>query len=255
MNIAIITGASSGMGREFVRTLDTGLYTVDEFWLIARREDKLKELASAMEHAARILPLDLSLENDIESFSRLLEAERPTVRILINCAGYGIIGEAADIDQPEQTGMIDLNCRALTQITCACIPYMKQKSRIIQLASAAAFLPQPRFAVYAASKAYVLSFSRALAEELRPRQIYVTAVCPGPVRTEFFDRAEKGGASTLALKKYAMVEASCVVRKALTDSARGRTMSVCSPIMKLCHAAASLLPHSLILRLLRAVQK
>ena len=190
MNIAIITGASSGIGKEFALQLDAGLYTIDEFWLIARRKDRLEELACDLDHMAKTIPLDLTQEADMEHLRALLRKERPAVRMLINCSGYGIMGQFSEIDSREQVGMIDLNCRALTEITHACLPYMKKNSRIIQLASSAAFLPQPGFAVYAASKSYVLSFSRALSEELRSRKIYVTAVCPGPGQPEFFDRAE-----------------------------------------------------------------
>ena len=161
MNIAIITGASSGIGKEFALQLDAGLYTIDEFWLIARRKDRLEELACDLDHMAKTIPLDLTQEADMEHLRALLRKERPAVRMLINCSGYGIMGQFSEIDSREQVGMIDLNCRALTEITHACLPYMKKNSRIIQLASSAAFLPQPGFAVYAASKSYVLSFSRA----------------------------------------------------------------------------------------------
>ena len=149
--------------------------------------------------------------------------------------------------------MIDLNCRALTEITRLCIPWMKRGSRIIQLASSAGFLPQPGFAVYAASKSYVLSFSRALREELKDAGIHVTAVCPGPVRTEFFERAEKNG-STLALKKYVMTEAERVVTDALKASARRQSISVCTPVIKLFHLITRLLPHSLILSVMRSLK-
>ncbi len=250
MNIAVITGASSGLGKEFALTLDRGLMCVDEFWLIARRRDRLEELASRLDHAARILPLDLTLDEDRRSFDELLHRERPVIRMLINCSGYGIMGLFSRLPLKEQSGMIELNCLALTELTYSCLPFMKKKSRIIQLASSAAFLPQPDFAVYAASKSYVLSFSRALREELRERQIYVTAVCPGPVRTEFFDLAERRG-TTLAIKKYTMVEADRVVRDALRASARRRELSVCSLPIRAFRFLAAAVPHSVLLRIMR----
>ena len=162
MNIAVITGASSGIGKEFARQMDEGLRRVEEFWLIARRKDQLEELAGKLSHRARVLPLDLTLREDVKRFHLLLQKEKPQIRLLVNCSGYGIMGNFAGLELEEQTGMIDLNCRALTEMTYLCIPYMKRKSRIIQLASSAAFLPQPGFAVYAASNSYVLSLSRAL---------------------------------------------------------------------------------------------
>ena len=247
MNIVIITGASSGIGREFAQQLDKGLYNVDVFWLIARRKERLEELARGLNHPARIFSLDLQKESDIHSFQETLAQEKPVIRMLINCAGYGLMGAFNSIDLNGQCGQVDLNCRALIQMTHSCLPYMKKKSRIIQLASSAAFLPQADFAVYAASKSFVLSFSRALRQELKDRQIYVTAVCPGPVRTEFFDRAEQFG-STLAVKKLTMIEASQVVREALAASARNQAVSVPSLPIKAFHLAAKLLPHEIMLQ-------
>lgn len=238
------------MGKEFVRQLDEGLYTVEEFWLIARRKERMEEMASRMNHPARILPLDLEQPESFEQLKKLLSEEKPVIRMLINSAGYGLMGSFAASNEMDQAGMIDLNCRALTEITRLCIPWMKRGSRIIQLASSAGFLPQPGFAVYAASKSYVLSFSRALREELKDAGIHVTAVCPGPVRTEFFERAEKNG-STLALKKYVMTEAERVVTDALKASARRQSISVCTPVIKLFHLITRLLPHSLILSVMR----
>ena len=200
MNVIIITGASSGMGWEFARQLDQGLRTIEEFWLIARRGERLKELSEKLRHKTRIFAMDLTDSVQLDTFQRTLERECPVIRMLINSSGYGVMGNVADLETREQLGMIDLNCRALTHMTHICLPFMKRGSRIIQLASSAAFLPQPGFAVYAAGKSYVLSFSRALGEELREKGIFVTAVCPGPVRTEFFERAERK-ASTLAIKK------------------------------------------------------
>ena len=158
------------------------------------------------------------------------------------------MGRFTEMERQERLGMVDVNCRALTDMTCACIPYMKKNSRLIMMASSAAFLPQPGFAVYAATKSYVLSLSRALREELREKGIYVTAVCPGPVRTEFFDRAEKY-AATLAVKKFSCVGPEDVVRAALTASARNRAMSVYSPLMKGFRLLAKTLPHSLLLEI------
>lgn len=227
MNVIVITGASSGMGREFALQLDRGLQSIDEFWLVARRVDRLKELADTMRHRVKILPLDLMTQADLHLFEEVLQEEKPVIRMLINCAGYGMIGDFMEIPVEEQAGEVDLNCRALIWMTYACIPYMRKKSRIIQLASSAAFLPQPGFSVYAATKSFVLSFSRALREELKEKAIYVTAVCPGPVRTEFFDIAEQYG-DTLTIKKFTMVEAGRVVREALAASCKNRPMSVCS---------------------------
>ena len=257
MNVVIITGASSGIGREFALALDKGLYNIDVFWLIARRQDRLEELAECLEHPVRIFPMDLSLEKDLDQFASILQQEKPVVRMLINSAGYGLMGAFDSINAVDQCGQIDINCKSLTHMTHICIPYMRKNSRIIQLASSAAFVPQADFAVYAATKSYVLSFSMALRQELKSRNIWVTAVCPGPVRTEFFETAEQYG-TTLAVKKLAMVEADRVVKDALRASAARQAISVTGLPIRTLQVMAKILPHELMLSamgLLKALQK
>ena len=250
MKIAIITGASSGIGQEFAYQLDLLLHKIDEIWLIARRKEQLEQLSENLSHKTRILDLDLTSEQDLSSFHTLLQQTKPEIHMLINCAGFGVLGTFSTISLKEQTGMITLNCNALTEITYECLPFMKKNSRILQLASSAAFMPQAGFAVYAASKAYVLSFSRALSEELREKNIIVTAVCPGPVDTGFFEIAEKYG-KTLETKKKLMIPVDQVVKQALRDSYYKKTVSVCSLPMKLFQIAAKMLPHNLLLFLAR----
>ena len=151
-----------------------------------------------MKHDAQIFTLDITNSGKLDDLEEALSRQNAVVRILINCAGYGIMGELDQQDRDTVLGMIRLNCQALTEMTQRMLPYMRRGSRILQMASGAAFLPQPDFAVYAATKAYVLSFSRALREELKSSGIYVTAVCPGPVDTPFFDIAAANG-STLEI--------------------------------------------------------
>ncbi len=249
MNIIIITGASSGMGLEFALQLDEIFDSIDEIWLIARRKKKLLEVAQYMEHTTRVLDMDLTNSSHMQRFERLLREEKPVIRMLVNCAGYGIMGDFSEGDKSELLGMVDLNCRALTEMTYLCIPYMRKNSRILQLASSAAFLPQPDFAVYAASKSYVYSFSRAIARELAPRKIYVTAVCPGPVDTPFFDIAEKSG-STLGVKKLTIAKADKVVRQAIADSFQKKEHSVYSSMIRSFELLAKVVPHSAILKIM-----
>lgn len=254
MNIVIITGASSGIGLEFAKKLDSGFHTIDEFWLVARREDKLKEAAALLRHRTRLFPMDITDSTQLDVLEDAVIRQDAVVRMLINCAGYGLLGGFCEQDTEAELGMIRLNCLALTELTHRMIPYMRRNSRIIQLASSAAFLPQPDFAVYAASKAYVLSFARALGRELEPFEIWVTCVCPGPVDTPFFDIAEQGG-STLAIKKRVMVSAEKVVEQALRDSYLRREISVYSLPIRAMHVLTKVFPHRAILDLMDLMKK
>lgn len=254
MNIILITGASSGIGREFALQMDDYFSNIDEFWLVARDYDKLTSLSRQLKHKCRIFAADITKDENLDLLEDTLIIKNATVRMLINCAGYGIMGPFAEQEPERELGMIRLNCQALTDMTHRMIPYMRRGSRIIQLASSAAFLPQADFAVYAATKSYVLSFSRALGEELRSAGIYVTSVCPGPVDTPFFEIAEATG-STLAIKKYTMVSAERVVLQALRDSYNKRDVSVCSLPICALQLGAKYLPHGPILKAMTILKK
>jgi hypothetical protein len=254
MNIIVVTGASSGIGMEFAFQMDEHFDSIDEFWLVARSYDKMKEMSKALRHKVRILAMDITNDAQLDRLEDTVRDNNAVVRMLVNCAGYGIMGNFAAQDREQELGMIKLNCEALTGITHRLIPYMKKGSRIIQMASSAAFVPQPDFAVYAATKSYVLSFSRALGEELKSRGIYVTSVCPGPVDTPFFDTAENTG-TTLNIKKYTMVDAYDVVRLALMDSYHKKSVSVCSMPIKAFYALTKLAPHSCILKVMGIMKK
>ena len=257
--IILITGASSGIGREFALQVDTLFQNMDEIWLVARRREQLEETASLLKTKTRIVPMDVTKDSAQMRLTELLELYDARICMLINCAGYGLMGPFEDAKQiagvPKgQLGMIRVNCEALTQMTYRCIPFMGKNSRIIQLASSAAFLPQPYFAVYAATKAYVLSFSRALGEELLKKRIYVTSVCPGPVDTPFFDIAEKSG-TTLAVKKITLVQSDKVVARALKDAYHKRPVSVYSMPIKAFYLLTKNIPHQWILSVMRLFQK
>lgn len=254
MNIIIITGASSGIGKEFALQMDSCFSNIDEFWLIARSEKKLKETAMLLSHKARVIPMDVTDSSQLDNLEDMLIEHYAIVRILINCAGFGLMGHFSEQSVESALSMIRLNCEALTEITHRMIPYMQRNSRIIQLASSAAFLPQPDFAVYAATKSYVLSFSRALNEELKSLGIIVTSVCPGPVDTPFFDIAEKNG-STLAIKKYVMASPHKVVAQALRDSYFRHAVSVYSLPIKSLHVLSKVIPHGIILNVMNLMKR
>lgn len=245
-SIVVITGASSGMGAEFALQIDSHLRKTDEIWLIARNEERLAAVKDMMRNNVKILILDLMKEEEIEALGLLFKLEKVSIRMLVNCAGYGIIGKVETLSTQEQTGMVRLNCEALTHVTKVAIPYMCPGSRIIQLASSAAFVPQPGFAVYAATKSYVNSFSLALRQELKKKKIYVTSVCPGPVDTPFFDRAEKYQ-GRLAIKNLFLADPWAVVDKALRDSVVKRPKSVYGRTILLFELISKILPHRILL--------
>lgn len=249
MKIIVITGASSGIGKEFALQMDDYFSNIEEFWLIARSEDKLKEVAGQLKHKTRIFPMDLTVDYQLDELEFQLIKHQAFVCMFIHCAGYGLLGAFESQPRPQTLGMIRLNCEALTNLTHRILRYMKKGSRILHLASSAAFVPQSNFAVYAATKSYVLSFSRALREELMNKGIIVTAVCPGPVDTPFFEIAEKTG-NSLEFKKYTMVSAKQVVLQALKDSYHKKAVSVCSLPMKAFRLITKLTPHELILKLM-----
>ncbi len=246
MNVIIITGASSGIGREFALQMDPCFTNIDEFWLVARSREKLKETADLLRHKTRIFAMNITKDAQLERLEDTIMEKNAVVRMLINSAGYGIMGSFEGQDREEALGMIRLNCEALTNLTHRMIPYMRRGSRILQMASSAAFVPQPDFAVYAATKSYVLSFSRALEKELKEKGIYVTSICPGPVRTPFFDIAEKTG-STLAIKKLTFVSPKRVAALALRDSYYRHSLSVCSFPIRAFAVLTKLTPHEILL--------
>ena len=249
MQIAVVTGATSGMGREMVLQLSDH-FPFDEVWVIGRRMERLKELQKQTRITLRPFCLDLTRKEDLLSLEQALKESGGEVKFLVNAAGYGKIGPVGTASFEEEMGMVRLNCESLCAVTRMVLPYMPHNSRIIQFASAAAFLPQPDFAVYAATKSFVLSYSKALGEELRDRDIYVTAVCPGPVKTEFFDLAETTGQIPL-YKRLVMANSRHVVRKALNDSILGRPVSVYGLTMKAFRLLSKIAPHSLLLSIMR----
>ncbi len=250
-NIAIVTGASSGMGREFVLQISEKYKNLDEIWVIARRKEELNSLRDSIKNIKIIpIPADITKEENIKIIQDKLTQSKPNIRILVNGAGYGIIGKFNELGS-DNSGMCMLNCVALTRMTDICLPYMdKNRSCIINMASAAAFAPQPSFATYAATKSYVLSLSTAMNKELSKTGISVTAVCPGPVSTEFFDKAEIYHQVKL-YKKMARVKPEKVVSKALLDAHYRKHISVYGVSMKLFRFISKILPHNIIVKFIK----
>lgn len=245
--IAVITGASSGMGRDFVRLIDK-YESFDEVWVIARRLDRLKELGAECSFPTRAISLDLTDDASFDKYRDLLSEEHPDVALLVNCSGYGKFGRYDDIDMADKFGMIDLNCKALVAMTELTLPYMKAGAHIIELDSLSSFQPVPYIGVYGATKAFVLSYSRSLDRELSDRGIRVCAVCPGWVRTEFFDRAKTKNEK--AVTYYNKVwESEDVVKTALRDAYRGKDVSIHGASVRAQVLLTKLLPHSLVMHI------
>lgn len=252
MKIAIVTGASSGMGREFAREIAADEY-LDELWLIARRGDRLLALKDEIEGNSgdlqvRPLALDLTKSESIEQLRKLLAKKKPHVKLLVNASGFGKYGTYQDLTEQEISQMIDLNCKSLVHLTYAVLPYMKKGGRVLILGSASAFQPLPEFNLYASTKAFVVHFSRALNVELKSRRISVTCVCPGYVRTEFFQVAQDTKNPNTCHNFKPMYEPEAVVRKALSDSKKGRDLSVLGFDTKLKRLSGKLLPSKLVMR-------
>ncbi len=245
MKIAVITGASSGMGREFVRRIDSA-DVYDEIWVIARRRERLEALAAETNAVLRILAMDLTKEESIDTYKALLEKENPSVSVLVNCSGFGKFGAFADCALEDYYDMIDLNVKALVAMTYVTLPYIIPGGQIYQIDSLSAFQPVPYINVYGATKAFVLSFSRALNAEVQDRGIRVMAVCPGWVRTEFFDHAVKDD----TIKYYnKFFEPEEVVKTAMKDMKKGKDVSVCGFSVKAQVLAVKFLPHKTVMRI------
>ena len=251
MKIAVITGASSGMGREFVTQLDQS-EQFDELWLIARRKDRLEELQGCVRAKVRAIPLDLGRRESIDEYKALLDEHKPEVAVLVNAAGFGHFHAFTDISLEAQCDMVDLNSRALMGMTHVTLPYMKAGDRIYQLGSLSSFQPVPCIGVYAATKAFVLSFSRSLNVELKSRGIRVMAVCPYWVKTEFFDRAKTD--DTISYYNF-MYEASGVVKQAIRDMKKGKDVSVHGKYPRFQVLLVKLLPHKMVMKIWCKQQK
>ena len=247
--VALITGASAGLGAEFARQLSKrGLKLV----LVARRKDRLEELAAEIGNA-RAVEADLSESGSADRLLADVEAAGEHVDLLVNNAGFGLKGRFAEIDQARQRQMIDLNIGALTDLCRAVAPGMieRQSGGILNVASTAAFQPGPGMAVYFATKAYVLSFTEALHEELKPHGIRVSALCPGPTRTEF--GAVAGFGDKGAFDRYS-ADAASVVRAGLQGLERNRAVVVTGFLNKVGAASTRFIPRPLVRKIAGAIK-
>ena len=254
-NIAIVTGASSGMGREFVRQL-SGYVSVDEIWAVARRASALEALKQEVDIPVRPVVLDLLEETSFSAMESLLASEKPNVKLLVNAAGFGKFGAWEKIPVEDECRMIDLNCKALLRMTRLCVPYMQPGSHILELDSLSAFQPVPYITTYGATKAFVLSYSRAMNRELKNKGIRVMAMNPGWVKTEFFDHAFRTNSGSEVQYFDRLYEAKDVVQTGLKDLYHSKKdCSIHGCPVRFQVFLVKLLPHSLVMNVWLRQQK
>ena len=255
MNIAIVTGASSGMGREFVLQL-SNYVQVDEIWVIARREAALESLKDEVSVKIRPIALDLCQESSFDTIAQLLEAEKPNIKLLVNAAGFGKFGTYHNISLEDDRKMIALNCTALVLMTRLCIPYMAPGSHILELDSLSAFQPVPYITTYGATKAFVLSYSRAMNRELKSKGIRCMAMNPGWVKTEFFNHAFQTNEGSEVQYFNHLYEAKDCVATGLKDLYKTKKdYSVHGLPIKLQVALVKFVPHRFVMNIWLNQQK
>ncbi len=247
MAIAIITGASSGIGAKFAEELKREL-GINDFWFVARREERMAALRDELGVNARIIAADLCHDEGVDALKRELEAQKPEVRYLINAAGFGDFGAFDELAESSVERMIDLNVKALVVITHAVIPYMVKGGRIIELGSASCFTPLPYFNVYSSSKTFVLHYTKALNYEIKKYGIRACCFCPGWVETEFIDKALLDGSTTHPKRMKPLLKLDKVVKGCVRAAERGRAMYVTNWFTKLQHTLFKILPDCILTR-------
>lgn len=257
MKIAIITGASSGLGREFALNAAKVYSDIDEIWLVARRLERLETLSAEIsaeisEKICRPVALDLCADDAIQSLEKIIADSGADIRLLINNAGMGKLGNVAEMSVESQVQMIDLNVKALTAVTTMALKHMSRDGEIINVCSIASFAPNARLTVYSSTKAYVLSFTKGLREELKPLGINCCCVCPGPMRTEFLEVANIFEGSSKTFDTLPYCDASTVARNTLKASKKGRCVYTNKVFYKLYRVIAKLLPHPAVMKMSKA---
>ena len=254
MKIAVVTGASSGMGREFVLQ-HTQYMEVEHIWVIARRAEALESLAKEVSVPLQVLALDLCREDSYQVYARKLEEEKPDVKLLVNAAGFGKFGAYDKVPLEDDLRMIDLNCKALVAMTRLTLPYMAAGSHILQLDSLSAFQPVPYITTYGATKSFVLSYSRAMNRELKTKGVRMMAMNPGWVKTEFFNHALVTNSGEVQYYNR-LYEAKDVVATGLKDLYRSRKdYSVHGFPTRMQVRLVKLLPHSMVMNTWLSQQK
>ncbi len=261
MPICIITGASSGLGAGFAKKL-ASKYEFSEMWLIARRLDRLEALAAELKHindkcVYRPMSVDLTDEDALCAWEKLVAEEKPEIGWLVNAAGLGKIGKNEALTRKELDSMILLNDKAAVDVTQICLPYVIRKGRIIEICSTAGFQPLPALSVYAASKAFLISYTRSLKNELRYRRIHVTAVCPYWVKdTEFIPVAKDNSAKSRDVRHFPLAQKTKnVVRNSIAGANIGVGVTTPGFVSTIHHFFAKLIPHWIMMEIWNLIRR
>lgn len=245
-NIAIVTGASSGLGTELYKELQKE--SLDEIWVIARREDRLNKIKEEFGKIdTRVVPMDITLNENMVALENMLNEGEYNVRFLFNNAGFGVIGDVADASYELQGSMVTLNNKALVEITTIALKHMNKGACIINTCSIASFVPNARMSVYSATKSFVLSYTKSLRYELKKQKINVTAICPGPMSTEFLAVAGIERGTSKAFDTLPRCNVEKTARKGIKAAKRGRCVYTPHPFYKFYRVLAKILPHSLLM--------
>ena len=248
MKYAVITGASSGLGKEYVKKVFSSLKDIDKILIIARREERLKQLREELGEKIEIFPADITDSNSVRLYEDYLKENNADVRLLINNAGFGRLADFTDISTADNAAMVRLNCEALTVMTSVTLPFMSENSNIINTCSIASFAPNARMAVYSSTKAYVLSLSRALRFELKDKKINVTAVCPGPMDTEFLPVANIKKGTSKTFDTLPRVNPEEMAEKSLKAALSGKAVYTNKAFYKFYRFIAKILPCQLVMK-------
>lgn len=249
--IAIITGASGGIGKEFVTLMMDK--NIDQIWCVARNTEKLDGLKTEFNEKIFTLSLDLSKQESIIQIEDLLCKDQPNITYLINNAGIGeTLGSYKELTTEKIYNTIQLNCGALASLCSVCIPYMQRGNKIINLSSQSSFQPVPYLNLYAATKVFVRNFTRALNVELKETGITATAVCAGWVDTEMLPKTH----NNIQIKYPRLISPKYVAVKALSDAEKGKDMSVCTIYVKYMNLLSKIFPQKTVMRTwVRSIRK
>lgn len=249
MKIAVITGASAGLGTEFVRATLKMRPEIDEIWIVARRNERLEELKKELGEKIRPVALDITDSEAQQKYVTLLKETNADVSLLINNAGFGKLGNFDELTPEENGGMVRLNCEALTVWSSITLPFMSNGAEIINSCSIASFAPNPRMAVYCSTKAYVMSLSRCMRAELKRRNINVLAACPGPMDTEFLALANITKGASHTFDTLPRVNPRIMAEKSLIASKKRKSVYTNRLFFKFYRVLAKVLPHCIVMKM------